>query len=280
MMPHERRTSIRKPLEHLSYISLPPDNGGVVCDVSEGGLCFHAISPVKVDGPIQVRFAVDSAERFTATGELAWLDETGTVGGLRFTDLPEEIRERIRLWAGQPRLQGKAGSRPRFDPVAALTSHTTSQTSPKPRTTASSIAQATAKPTAVDVLVAEPAVKIEAREASPAVSAGAANIPLVPSVAKATPAPQRKAELLPANWRSNPSLYNLRPPVYSAPHYDLSMFSLEAKVPEQVTTAAAAAALRSIAKEHPIATIGLTVGLAFLVSMGILALVALSWPVK
>ena len=52
MIQSERRLSIRKPLERLAYISLPFNNGGIVLDVSEGGVGFHAIAPVEVDGPI------------------------------------------------------------------------------------------------------------------------------------------------------------------------------------------------------------------------------------
>ena len=75
MMPHERRLSTRKTPEHLAYISLPSNNGGIVIDVSEGGLGFHAIAPVDADGPIHFRFAIDSAERVAAVGELAWKDK-------------------------------------------------------------------------------------------------------------------------------------------------------------------------------------------------------------
>jgi PilZ domain-containing protein len=103
MMPHDRRLSIRKTPRHLGYLSLPPDNGGFVLDVSEGGLGFQAIAPLKPKGPIQFRFAIDSPTRIRAVGELAWIDDTGKAGGLRFTQLPEGIREKIRDWVNQPK---------------------------------------------------------------------------------------------------------------------------------------------------------------------------------
>src|ERR1700722_14460317 len=87
LKPHERRVHIRKPLKKLSYLSLPDENGGIVLDVSVGGLSFHSIAPVKADGPIHFRFGIDSSKRVSAVGELAWIDEAGTTGGLRFTDL-------------------------------------------------------------------------------------------------------------------------------------------------------------------------------------------------
>lgn len=102
MMPQERRLSTRKTPKHFAYLSLPMNNGGIVVDVSEGGLGFRAIAPVEADGPIHLRFAIDSDTRISAVGELAWKDETGKIGGLRFTEISDEGREQIRVWAGRP----------------------------------------------------------------------------------------------------------------------------------------------------------------------------------
>jgi hypothetical protein len=103
-MPNERRVYLRKPLQELAYLSLPSNNGGVLTDISEGGLGFHAIGPVEAVGPLHIRFAIDSAERITAVGELAWRDASGKIGGLRFTRLPDGVREKIRAWAEQSEL--------------------------------------------------------------------------------------------------------------------------------------------------------------------------------
>ena len=98
MNPQERRTSARKAFRHLAYLSLPSDNGGIVLDASEGGLRFHSIGPIQTSGPIEFRFAIDSATRITATGEIAWKDSSGKTGGLRFTDIADEARQQLRLW--------------------------------------------------------------------------------------------------------------------------------------------------------------------------------------
>jgi hypothetical protein len=173
MMPHERRLSLRKMPEHLAYLSLPFNNGGVVVDISEGGLGFRAIAAVQADGPIHLRFAIDSAARIRAVGELAWADETGKVGGLRFTQLPDEVREQIRAWAGQ------------------------SSTSAKVRAKAS----ANAKASASDIPNAPPAIE-----------------------AQVLAAPASKIEFAQVTKTGHPLLYNLKPPIYSAPFYKLSMF--------------------------------------------------------
>jgi hypothetical protein len=147
MIPDERRLSLRKTPDHLAYLSLPCDNGGIVIDVSEGGLGFRAIAPVKADGPIHFRFSIDSAVRICAVGELAWKDETGKTGGLRFTQLPDEVREQISVWAGQSTARAKAG------------------------------AKATAKASVLDIPVSEPAIEVEVAPSSkadlaPVVAAG------------------------------------------------------------------------------------------------------------
>jgi hypothetical protein len=227
MMSHERRLNIRKPLEYIAYVSLPPNNGGVVLDVSEGGLAFRAIAPVEADGPIHFRFAIDSATRIKAVGELAWKDETGKNGGLRFTELPEEAREQIRLWAGQT--QTRAQMR------AQMRAQTWAQTLVQTK------AQVSAQPSVIDIPVVEPAIEAEV-------------------------APGSEGDLPSVGADSNPLLYNLKSPLYSGPFNRLSMFSLEQN---SEAGSNAVAVPQSTVMTHPIAAVGLTIALAFLVSIGI-----------
>jgi hypothetical protein len=186
-MPHERRLSLRKMPEHLAYLSLPSNNGGIVVDISEGGLGFRTIAPVLADGPIHFRFAIDSAVRIRAVGELAWTDETGKVGGLRFTQLPDEVREQIRAWAGQSNTRAKASAK--------------------------ASANTNARPS--DVANAPPAIE-----------------------AQVLAAPARRVEFAHVTKTGHPLLYNLKPPIYSAPFYKLSMFPL--KLSSQVAAPAVA----------------------------------------
>jgi cell division septation protein DedD len=93
----ERRSSTRKTLERLTYIDLLSTNGGIVTDLSEGGLGFHVVAPVQVSGPIDFCFTSD-AKRIAGTGELAWTDGEKKTGGLRFVQISAEVREQIRRW--------------------------------------------------------------------------------------------------------------------------------------------------------------------------------------
>jgi hypothetical protein len=372
MMPNERRLSIRKTPEHLAYISLPSNNGGIVIDVSEGGLGFHAIGPVEADGPIHFRFGIDSAARVTAVGELAWKDKTGKTGGLRFTELPDEVRERIRVWAGQlkasvhdipvakraieaevapssaaalapvaelpvaePAIEAIAapGNNAEMAPVVAAGNPLLYNLKPpvysapfnklsmfplepdfRAGATAAVVPQfvhmldeiaeqvriwgaewkanghddpfadpafetevaprsETELAPVVDIPKAEPRVEIEAAPSSKAELAPIVDLPVAKPTIEAEAAPSSKVDLAPDVAARNPLLYNLKPPIYSGPSNTLSMFPLE---PNSETGTTAVVVPQSVAIRHPIAAVGLTVALAFLVSTGIFAYVCTS----
>jgi hypothetical protein len=121
MTTSNRRRGTRLPVEGLAYVNLEPDNGGVVLNISEGGLCFRSTNPVQQTSTIRFwfsgrgsRVAADgrvvwmedfhkkSGFRFIeAESELAWTDSSKKMGGLRFTNLPAAAREEIRDWISQ-----------------------------------------------------------------------------------------------------------------------------------------------------------------------------------
>jgi PilZ domain/SPOR domain len=116
-----RRRGTRLPVEGLAYVNFEPDNGGIVLNISEGGLCFRSTNPVQETSTIRFwfsgrgsRIAADgrlvwtedfhkkAGSRFIeAESELAWTDTTRKTGGLRFTNLPAGAREEIRDWISQ-----------------------------------------------------------------------------------------------------------------------------------------------------------------------------------
>jgi hypothetical protein len=254
--PQDRREHIRKPLEKLSYLSLPDENGGIVLDVSAGGLSFHSIAPVKANGPIHFRFGIDSSKRVSAIGELAWLDAAGTTGGLRFTDLPDEVRKQIAIWAGESAENFEALKRANLN--------------------------ASSKSIAVDDPSAGPEMAAQ-------------------STSTGNPGNLFRPESASSRVHYNPVLYNFTPPLYSAPYYGLSMFpqELSSEAPTEKTQRSATASelsaetavvvaepgrteaepgdlLQAALSKHPIAAVGLTIALAFLVSLGIFAYVSSS----
>jgi hypothetical protein len=87
-------------MDRHAYINIEPNNGGIVLNVSDGGLCFHSFDPVRRNGPVRFWFSQQD-RRIEAEAELAWTDATQK-GGLRFRTLPAEAHEQIRNWIGQP----------------------------------------------------------------------------------------------------------------------------------------------------------------------------------
>jgi len=81
------------------YVGLGLENGGFPINVSDGGMAFQGIRPLEKDQLIQIKFQLpglnDSVE---STAQIAWLNELGKGGGLRFIDLPEDMRYRISEW--------------------------------------------------------------------------------------------------------------------------------------------------------------------------------------
>ncbi len=110
-MKPERRQDARTTVNRLAYINLESDNGAIVLNVSNGGLCFHSVDPVRRSETIRFWF-LDHNHRIEADGRLAWMDETHKTGGLQFTTLPTEARAQIRDWISQPAAPRTAGGKP------------------------------------------------------------------------------------------------------------------------------------------------------------------------
>lgn len=97
----ERRQTPRIVMERLAYINIEPNNGGIVLNVSNDGLCFHSIARVERNG--KLRFSLlEQNRRIEADGELTWMDEAQKVGGLKFSELSQEAQDQIEDWISEP----------------------------------------------------------------------------------------------------------------------------------------------------------------------------------
>jgi cell division septation protein DedD len=103
MMNDQRRMSLRKAPERLTYINLQSGYAGIVRDISDGGLRFRVIDPLQESEQVHFWF-VANFSRIGGTGDLVWMDETKQTGGLRFSQLSEESREQIRSWLHESNL--------------------------------------------------------------------------------------------------------------------------------------------------------------------------------
>src|SRR5215471_837241 len=98
----ERRRYPRKQIILFTYAAVGEDNGGLVFDLSEGGLALTAAATLREHHfpKMRVRFP-DSADWFETSGRLAWKNDSGREAGIEFLSLPEDARARIGEWVLQ-----------------------------------------------------------------------------------------------------------------------------------------------------------------------------------
>lgn len=95
----DRRFHSRQPIRSLAYVELDEGNGGIVLNVSEGGLSVHAVMSVVEDIVPHLRFQLAQSKDWIETSaRIAWTNESRKVAGLQFVDLPESTRTRLREW--------------------------------------------------------------------------------------------------------------------------------------------------------------------------------------
>src|SRR5260370_8322153 len=74
------RQSPRKVISRVLSIQMEPDIQAIVQNISDEGLCFHALTPVTQSGTIRFSFA-ENGHRTEATGELVWIDPSKNTPG-------------------------------------------------------------------------------------------------------------------------------------------------------------------------------------------------------
>jgi protein TonB len=94
-----RRLHARRRIDHLVYASFGPGNGGILINLSEGGASFQGIAGVRTGQLLDLSFKIPgTGSLIEARGEVLWSNDSGKGGGLRFTDLSEEARQRLSEW--------------------------------------------------------------------------------------------------------------------------------------------------------------------------------------
>jgi len=95
----DRRLHLRQQVMSLAYIELGEGNGGIVLNVSEGGLAVQAVMSLLDDDLPKMRFQFSqSKDWIAASGRIAWTSESRKMAGVEFVDLPEEARDHIKQW--------------------------------------------------------------------------------------------------------------------------------------------------------------------------------------
>jgi TonB family protein len=95
----DRRLCVRRPVPSLAYVDLGENNGGIILNIGEGGLAVTSVAPLHADVLSRMRFQLPgSGDWLEAAGEIARISESEKEAGLRFVDLSEDARNRIKNW--------------------------------------------------------------------------------------------------------------------------------------------------------------------------------------
>jgi len=96
-----RRSHARRRIDGLTYVEFGPDNGAILIDIGEGGLGFQSVMPVSLNQALLFKFRLPGAAVYLeGFAEVAWMNESGKGGGLRFVDVDEAVSSQIRDWTG------------------------------------------------------------------------------------------------------------------------------------------------------------------------------------
>jgi hypothetical protein len=95
----ENRAQARRQPSPMAYVEIGAGNGGLLLNLSEGGLAIQAAHVLR-EAKVQLRFRLpEFPKEIEAIGEVVWLAASDKRAGLRFVELPPAARDAIRDWA-------------------------------------------------------------------------------------------------------------------------------------------------------------------------------------
>lgn len=117
-MNSERRSHERRVMYSPEYLDMGADNGGVVVNLSEGGLAFQAVGPVVPQSEIPLSFSLGQGYRIDVKARVVWVNAEGKLGGAAFGKLSKDSRSLIREWVAKPDVEHESENTI-VNPVAA-----------------------------------------------------------------------------------------------------------------------------------------------------------------
>jgi TonB family protein len=95
----ERRSQPRRRVLSLEYLDLGESNGGIILNISEGGMYIQAVASLSPDELSGLSFRIpDSGYQIQTSGKIVWVGESKKDAGIQFVNLPEEARLKLREW--------------------------------------------------------------------------------------------------------------------------------------------------------------------------------------
>lgn len=100
-MSNDRRHCLRQKVNTPAFASFDGVTGGMILDLSEEGMAMQSTPPLEEHSRVPLHISLgEPAAYLETTGYVAWADALGRAG-VRFSDLPEEARVRLREWLTQ-----------------------------------------------------------------------------------------------------------------------------------------------------------------------------------
>ena len=98
-MLQDRRRHTRQLITPHPYVALNSStSGGILTDVSEGGMALNLVGPPVSDDVLLDLNLSGSDEHFQTKGQVKWTKDSERRGGVKFVDLTESSRLQIKKW--------------------------------------------------------------------------------------------------------------------------------------------------------------------------------------
>lgn len=205
----DRRRSRRRKLTQLVYLEFGRENGGMIRDVSEGGMRFHLMNRVTVGEELRFGITVDPARRIEGKARMVWTDATGKSGGMTITEMSPESRATMFSWLADidsPVQPAPASSAPRAARPQPSQAGTSDPSQAAPVVAPSMPAPA---PPAPPVAVPPPIVQQTPVAQTPVTQPSAASqqpAAVEPTPSVVAPAPETVRTASPVSASTNPSV--------------------------------------------------------------------------
>ena len=93
-----KRHCLRQKVNTPAFASFDGVTGGMILDLSEEGMAMQALAPLEAHSQLALKISLGEPPAYLeTTGYVAWADALGRAG-IRFSDLPDDARMRLREW--------------------------------------------------------------------------------------------------------------------------------------------------------------------------------------
>ncbi len=94
----QSRRCPRHALASVAYVTIDTTNGGILRDISDGGLALQCVTPLNADQEVRLRFQLPSPKASVETnGRVCWATASGQAG-VEFVDLPLQASRLLKEW--------------------------------------------------------------------------------------------------------------------------------------------------------------------------------------